>query len=148
MMTPPPSCAAISSPACHDPSIVPRRSTGVRRSRFALLGSVAPSPGGVSAPAVLVPTAARPGAARAPRPVTAAIGDASDAIATGRAAKESAAAGARFVKVGFAGIGSATTIADIVAAAVFGSRAASVEKTGVVAVAYADAARVATVPFD
>jgi uncharacterized protein (UPF0264 family) len=82
------------------------------------------------------------------RPVTAAIGDASDAIATERAARESAAAGARFVKVGFAGIASTTTIADIVAAAVFGSRTASVEKTGVVAVAYADAARVASAAFD
>jgi hypothetical protein len=82
------------------------------------------------------------------RPVTAALGDASDAGATGRAAREAAAAGARFVKVGFAGIECTATIADILAAAVFGSRAASVEKTGVVAVAYADAARVASVTFD
>ncbi len=82
------------------------------------------------------------------RPVTAALGDASDAIATERAARESAAAGARFVKVGFAGIENTTTIADILAAAVFASRAASLEKTGVVAVAYADAARVASVAFE
>ena len=82
------------------------------------------------------------------RPVTAALGDASDAAAIERAARVSAEAGARFVKVGFAGIGSTATIADILAAAVFGSRAVSVEKTGVVAVAYADAARVSSVAFD
>jgi uncharacterized protein (UPF0264 family) len=82
------------------------------------------------------------------RPVTAALGDASDANATERAARTSAAAGARFVKVGFAGIDNTATIADILAAAVFGSRTASSEKTGVVAVAYADAASVASVAFD
>jgi hypothetical protein len=82
------------------------------------------------------------------RPVTAALGDASDAIATERAARESAEAGARFVKVGFAGIESVATISEIIAAAVFGSRSVSVEKTGVVAVAYADAARAASVAFD
>jgi len=82
------------------------------------------------------------------RPVTAALGDASDAIAIERAARESAAAGARFVKFGFAGIESASRIAEIIAAAVFGSRAVSVEKTGVVAVAYADAARVSSIAFD
>jgi len=82
------------------------------------------------------------------RPVTAALGDASEAGAVERAARESAVAGARFVKVGFAGIESTSRIADILAAAVFGSRAISVEKTGVVAVAYADAARVSSVAFD
>jgi uncharacterized protein (UPF0264 family) len=82
------------------------------------------------------------------RPVTAAIGDASDANATERAARTSAAAGARFVKLGFAGISGTSAIADLLAAAVFGSRTASVEKTGVVAVAYADATRVASVAFD
>jgi uncharacterized protein (UPF0264 family) len=82
------------------------------------------------------------------RPVTAALGDATDAAATERAAREAASAGARFVKVGFAGIEDTTTIAGILAAAVFGSRAASVEKTGVVAVAYADAVRVHSAAFD
>jgi len=82
------------------------------------------------------------------RPVTAALGDASDAMATERAARESAAAGARFVKIGFAGIDDASRIAGMVAAAVFGSRAASVEKTGVVAVAYADASSVSSIAFD
>jgi uncharacterized protein (UPF0264 family) len=82
------------------------------------------------------------------RPVTAALGDASDGIAIERAAREAAAAGARFVKVGFAGIGSAPRIAEILAAAVFGSRAISIEKTGVVAVAYADAERVSSVAFE
>src|SRR5438045_912936 len=59
-----------------------------------------------------------------------------------------AAAGARFVKIGFAGIQNVSTIAEILAAAVFGSRAISVEKTGVVAAAYVDAARVKTVAFE
>src|SRR5256885_2654421 len=70
------------------------------------------------------------------KPVTAALGDASGAIEAERAARESAGAGARFVKIGFAGIDSAARIADILAAAVFGSRAVSVEKTGVVAGAF------------
>ena len=82
------------------------------------------------------------------RPVTAALGDASDGIAIERAAREAAGAGARFVKVGFAGIENTSTIAELLAAAVFGSRAVSVEKTGVVAAAYADAARVKAVAFE
>src|SRR5438552_2675903 len=82
------------------------------------------------------------------RPVTAALGDASDGITIERAAREAAGAGARFVKVGFAGIQNVSTIAEILAAAVFGSRAISVEKTGVVAAAYVDAARVKTVAFE
>src|SRR5438094_4298290 len=52
------------------------------------------------------------------RPVTAALGDAKDGIAIDRAAREAAAAGARFVKIGFAGIDSASRVAEIVAAAV------------------------------
>ena len=82
------------------------------------------------------------------RPVTAALGDASDTSAIERAVRESAGAGARFVKIGFAGIESAPRIGEIVAAAVFASRAISDEKTGVVAVAYADASRVSSVAFD
>lgn len=82
------------------------------------------------------------------RPVTAAMGDMSEAIAAERIAREMAGAGARFVKVGFAGIDSPTKVAQIVAAAVFGSRAVSAEKTGVVAVAYADAARVSSIAFE
>lgn len=82
------------------------------------------------------------------RPVTAALGDASDASTIERAVRESAGAGARFVKIGFAGIESAPRIGEIVAAAVFASRAISVEKTGVVAVAYADASRVSSVAFE
>jgi uncharacterized protein (UPF0264 family) len=82
------------------------------------------------------------------RPVTAALGDASDGIAIERAARDAAGAGARFVKVGFAGIESASRVAEIIAAAVFGSRAISVEQTGVVAAAYADAARVSSLAFD
>jgi uncharacterized protein (UPF0264 family) len=82
------------------------------------------------------------------KPVTAALGDPTDPIATERAAQESARAGARFVKIGFAGIDSAPRIAQLLAAAVFGSRAVSIEKTSVVAVAYADAARVSSATFE
>jgi uncharacterized protein (UPF0264 family) len=82
------------------------------------------------------------------RPVTAALGDASSALAVEHAAREAAGGGARFVKVGFAGIDSPPMIAEILAAAVFGSRAVSADKTGVVAVVYADAARVSTLAFD
>jgi (5-formylfuran-3-yl)methyl phosphate synthase len=82
------------------------------------------------------------------RPVSAALGDATDAIATERAARASAEAGARFVKIGFAGTRNATTIAEIVAGAVYGSRSASVEQTGVVAVAYADAAKASSLAFE
>jgi uncharacterized protein (UPF0264 family) len=69
------------------------------------------------------------------RPVTAALGDAADEAAIERAAREFAAAGALFVKVGFAGIGSPARAMALTAAAVRGAGG-----SGVVAVAYADAA--------
>jgi uncharacterized protein (UPF0264 family) len=72
------------------------------------------------------------------RPVSAALGEASDAIAIERAAHEFAACGVAFVKIGFAEIDSASRIAELVAAAVSGAEAVG-DKTGVVAVAYADA---------
>ena len=72
------------------------------------------------------------------RPVTAALGDASDSAAIEGAAREFALSGAAFVKVGFAGIDSASRIADLIAAAVRGARSGA-DTTGVVAVAYADA---------
>jgi (5-formylfuran-3-yl)methyl phosphate synthase len=71
------------------------------------------------------------------RPVTAALGDAADEAAIERTARLYAAAGATLVKVGFAGIASAGRAAGLIAAAV---RGASSEGSGVVAVAYADAA--------
>jgi uncharacterized protein (UPF0264 family) len=68
------------------------------------------------------------------RPVTAALGDAAYEDEVERAAREFAAAGALFVKVGFAGVGSPARAAALAAAAVRGAG-----RSGVVAVAYADA---------
>src|SRR6267142_372511 len=78
------------------------------------------------------------------RPVTAALGDGSDEAAIERAAHEFAAAGAAFVKVGFAGIAGAGRVAALTAAAVRGVKAGSDGNGGVVAVAYADADRAAS----
>jgi len=78
------------------------------------------------------------------RPVTAALGDAADEVAIERAAHAFTAAGAVLVKVGFAGIVSAGRIAALTAAAVRGARAGSDRNGGVVAVAYADADRAAS----
>jgi uncharacterized protein (UPF0264 family) len=72
------------------------------------------------------------------RLVTAAIGDAADEAEIERAAETFAAAGAGLVKMGFAGITSASRVEMLIRAAVRGSRA------GVIAVAYADADRVAS----
>ena len=73
------------------------------------------------------------------RPVTAAIGDASDEIAVERIAHEFAAAGATLLKVGFAGIDSASRVSALLAAAIRGAAGATDGLCGVVAVAYADA---------
>jgi uncharacterized protein (UPF0264 family) len=78
------------------------------------------------------------------RPVTAAIGDAADEAAIERTACAFAAAGAAFVKVGFAGIASATRIAALTAAARRGFGADSGAHRGVIVVAYADAERTAS----
>jgi uncharacterized protein (UPF0264 family) len=78
------------------------------------------------------------------RPVTAALGDAVDEVAIQRAAEEYARAGARFVKIGFAGIASHTRVVSLLAAARDGADA----DAGVIATAYADADHVASVnPF-
>lgn len=82
------------------------------------------------------------------RLVTAAIGDAVDDIEIERAAAAFAAAGATLVKVGFAGIMSANRIERLIAAAVRGARMGSDGASGVVAVAYADADRVANLAAD
>jgi (5-formylfuran-3-yl)methyl phosphate synthase len=74
------------------------------------------------------------------RPVTAALGDAADENAIERAALAFGLAGARYVKVGFAGITAADRVGALTKAAVRGARAAASESgpCGVVAVAYAD----------
>jgi uncharacterized protein (UPF0264 family) len=82
------------------------------------------------------------------RLVTAAIGDAGDDIEIERAAAAFAAAGATLVKVGFAGIMSASRVERLIMAAVRGARTGSDDTGGVVAVAYADADRVASLAAD
>jgi uncharacterized protein (UPF0264 family) len=78
------------------------------------------------------------------RPVTAALGDALDERAIAHTADAYARAGARLVKIGFAGITSRTRVASLVAAARDGAAGAC----GVIATAYADADRVASLnPF-
>jgi uncharacterized protein (UPF0264 family) len=74
-------------------------------------------------------------------PVTAAIGDAADEAAIEATACVFAAAGSALVKVGFAGIASASRIAALTAAAMRGVRAGSAGDCGVILVAYADATR-------
>jgi uncharacterized protein (UPF0264 family) len=76
------------------------------------------------------------------RPVTAALGDAADEARVERAAAMMTAAGARLVKVGFAGTADRARVSALLAAAVRGAHAGG--DGGVVAVAYADADRVAS----
>lgn len=78
------------------------------------------------------------------RPLTAALGDAAVEAETERAARAFAAAGAALVKVGFAGISDPARATALAAAAVRGAADGSSEAGGVVVVAYADAARVAS----
>jgi len=82
------------------------------------------------------------------RPVTAALGDASNDGDLERDACAFAAAGARFVKVGFAGITSPSRVAALVAAAARGAILGSDGAASLVAVAYADADRVDAVSAD
>ena len=78
------------------------------------------------------------------RTVTAALGDAEDERAIACTAEAYATAGARLVKIGFAGIASRTRVASLLAAA----RDGAATHAGVVATAYADADRVASLdPF-
>jgi dihydroneopterin aldolase len=72
------------------------------------------------------------------RPLSAAIGDAVDEAALERTACEFAAAGAVFVKVGFAGITSAARIASLAEAARRGLVAAGSGASRLIVVAYAD----------
>jgi len=78
-------------------------------------------------------------AAGAVRLVTAALGDAADEDAVERAAFDAAAAGARLVKIGFAGIAAPARAATLLATARRGAAKGSNGRCRVVAVAYADA---------
>lgn len=75
------------------------------------------------------------------RPLTAALGDANDEAAVDRAAGLATAAGASLVKIGFAGIADHARVSTLLTAAV---RAAAAHGGGVIAVAYADADRAAS----
>lgn len=75
------------------------------------------------------------------RPVTAALGDAINERAIAHTAGAYSRAGARLVKIGFAGITSRTRVASLVDAARDG---AAGTRAGVIATAYADADRVAS----
>jgi uncharacterized protein (UPF0264 family) len=79
------------------------------------------------------------------RPVTAALGDAADEPTVEAAARAFAAAGAAFVKVGFAGVTDPARAASLGAAA---ARGAAAGGGAAVLVAYADAARVRSLPAD
>ncbi len=78
-------------------------------------------------------------AAGAARLITAALGDAADDDAVERAAFGAAAAGARLVKIGFAGVAGATRAATLLDAARRGAANGSNGRCAVVAVGYADA---------
>jgi uncharacterized protein (UPF0264 family) len=83
------------------------------------------------------------GAVAGARPVTAALGTAAEEDAVERAAREFGQAGARFVKIGFAGIASGERVGLLTKAAVRGARTGGSGHCGVVAVAFADADRAA-----
>ena len=76
--------------------------------------------------------------------VSAALGDATSASDVERAAEEMAGRGATFVKIGFARVADFARVAELIERAVRGCQRGS-RTSGVVAVAYADAARVGAV---
>jgi hypothetical protein len=78
-------------------------------------------------------------------PVSAALGDAEDATALERSVRANAVEGVAFVKIGFAGITDVVRVTDLIASAVRAARAHACE---VVAVGYADAARVGGIECD
>jgi hypothetical protein len=80
--------------------------------------------------------------------VTAALGDADDEPAIEHMACAYAVAGARLVKVGFAGVANVERTVSLLAAAVRGAATGSGGHCGVVAVAYADADRVGSLAHD
>jgi uncharacterized protein (UPF0264 family) len=75
--------------------------------------------------------------------LSAALGDAGDELAITRAAGAYAAAGAAFVKIGFAGIDDIATVGRLLQAAVAGGT--GLVRAAVIAVAYADADRSASI---
>src|SRR5688500_4552476 len=89
-------------------------------------------------------------AARAdgPRLLTAALGDAVDPDTVERTSFAAAAAGAQLVKIGFAGVEMPAWAAALLASATRGAAAGSAGRCGVVAVAYADAGRIASISPD
>jgi uncharacterized protein (UPF0264 family) len=74
------------------------------------------------------------------RPVSAALGDANDEAQIQSIVGDYATAGAAFVKIGFAGVSSHARAATLIAAA----RRGAGDRSGVIAVAYADADRAAS----
>ena len=82
------------------------------------------------------------------RPVTAALGDATDEGRVERDARAFAGAGAALVKIGFAGVTCPERIAALTAAAVRGVTASRHDRPGVVAVAYADSDPATSLPPD
>ena len=82
------------------------------------------------------------------RPVTAALGDATDEVRVERDARAFAGAGAALVKVGFAGIACPEQVEALTAAAVRGAAAGRHCKAGVVVAAYADSDCVMSLPPD
>jgi uncharacterized protein (UPF0264 family) len=100
------------------------------------------APGGAAEPGA---ARGRAAAATAVRMLSAALGDPDDPDTVERAASAAAAAGARLVKIGFAGVRTRAQAAALLAAATRGAAAASAGRCGVVAVAYADAERVASI---
>jgi uncharacterized protein (UPF0264 family) len=88
----------------------------------------------------------RGGASRA-RPITAALGDASDEFSIERTARAYASEGASLVKVGFAGITRAARVAGLLTAAIRGAHMGN-PSSGVIAVAYADSVVAASIAFD
>lgn len=77
----------------------------------------------------------------AARPISAALGDAADERVVEGAARAAAIHRLAYVKVGFAGVADSARVESLIGAAVRGVRSVSVS-SGVVAVAYADAALV------
>ena len=82
------------------------------------------------------------------RPVTAALGDATDEARVERHARVFAGAGAALVKIGFAGIACAERVEALTAAAVRGAAAGRRSQSGIVVVAYADSDRARSLPPD
>jgi len=78
-------------------------------------------------------------------PVSAALGDATDAAALERCVRAHAGQGVAFVKIGFAGIADGARVTDLIASAVNAARAFACT---VVAVAYADADRGGSIGCD